>query len=177
MLPNNQKRYSVVEILYKEKNALINFAYSFLKNKELAEDVVHDVFVQLLTSNNNRLVSIYGIGNPQNYLKKIIAVRCLSKKSQFYRQNIIYIKNKIDVNENELEYFYNKFFDNNEQENKQLKKIKDILSTFDYYDKSLFLLYYESDMTHKELSEATGISKISIYNTVRKVKLKIKEKV
>ncbi|HYF29559.1 MAG TPA: RNA polymerase sigma-70 factor [Chitinophagaceae bacterium] len=40
--------YSTFEALFKEHyNALANYAFSFLKNKESAEDVVQDVFVKL----------------------------------------------------------------------------------------------------------------------------------
>ncbi len=40
--------YSIFETIFKEHyNALANYAYSILKNKESAEDVVQDVFVKL----------------------------------------------------------------------------------------------------------------------------------
>ncbi|QDP57728.1 MAG: hypothetical protein Unbinned6486contig1001_43 [Prokaryotic dsDNA virus sp.] len=170
------KKYSVVEILYKDYDKLVRFAVSLLKNKSLAEDVVQDVFLQLISSNSNHLVWIYGNGKGLSYLNKIIAVRCLSKKSKFYKEQILYQKNKLPTSESELEYLYNKT--NLEQtivDKKLLKKIHLIVNTFDEYEKNLFLLYYESEMTYKELSEEIGIPKISIYNTVRKVTKKIKE--
>jgi len=170
------KIYTVVEILYKDKDIFTRFAYSLLKDKYLAEDVVQDIFIQLLTSNSNHLLWIYDTGKGVSYINKIIAVRCLSKKSQFYKQQVAYIKNKLYVSENELEYLYNKINNKSILLSEILtNSINEIINTFDDYEKDLFLLYYDSNMTYKELSKKTGIPKISIYNTVRKVQKQIKE--
>lgn len=56
-------------------------------------------------------------------------------------------------------------------------KVTKIIDTFDEYERNLFLLYYESDMTYSELSKEIGIPKISIYNTVRKIQKKIRERI
>lgn len=61
-------------------------------------------------------------------------------------------------------------FSHNKTKYEQVLKI---ISTFDEYERSLFLLYYESNMTYEELSKEIGIPKISIYNAVRKVKRKV----
>ena len=47
-MPANAELYSRFEMLFKEHyNTLANYAYSILKSKENAEDVVQDVFVKL----------------------------------------------------------------------------------------------------------------------------------
>lgn len=145
----------------------------------MAEDVVQDVFLQLMTSNSNHLLWIFDTGKGVSYVNKIVAVRCLSKKSQFYKQQIEYIKKKVkNISERELEYFCN--LKNNTSISISeilVNNILKIISTFDKYERDLFLLYYDSGMTYEELSKETGIPKISIYNTVRKVQKQIKEKV
>ncbi len=136
------------------------------------------MFLQLLTSNSNHLLWIFDTGKGVSYINKIIAVRCLSKKSQFYKQQITYIKQKVKVNERELEYLYNMINTQSISIAEMLtNKVLKIINTFDEYERNLFLLYYESDMTYSELSQEVGIPKISIYNTVRKVQKKIKEKI
>lgn len=170
------KQYSVIEILYNDKDIFVKFAQSLLRDKFLAEDVVQDVFIQLLTSNSNHLLWIYDTGKGVSYINKIIAVRCLSKKSQFYKQQVAYIKKKVFVSESELEYLYNKINNKSILLSEILtNSINEIINTFDEYEKELFLLYYDSNMTYEELSIQTGIPKISIYNTVRKVQKQIKE--
>ncbi len=101
----------------------------------------------------------------------------LSKKSQFYRKRILYNKNKVKTDISALEHFLNKNEGNVPQNYKErLKQTLDsTLETFNYYERNLFLLYYESNLTYNELADETGIPKISIFNTVRKVKTKIKE--
>ena len=170
------KKYSVVEILYKEYDKFFSFALSLLKNRSLAQDVVQDVFLQLMTSNSNHLIHIYGAGSGVSYVNKIIAVRCLSKKSQFYKQQLSYERNKVKVSEQELEYICNPIFNTSIPINKLLfAKIEKAISTFDEYEKNLFMLYYESGMTYGELSKQIGIPKLSIYNSVRKVRKQIKK--
>jgi len=47
-MPANTELYATFEALFREHyNALANYAYSILKNKQNAEDVVQDVFVKL----------------------------------------------------------------------------------------------------------------------------------
>lgn len=144
--------------------------------KHLAEDVVQDVYVQLITSDTNRLLWIYAESGAINYLKKIVAVRVLSKKSQFYRKNILYNKNKVNINISDIEHVLNEKATDTPKNYKKLlrDKINASLAKFDYYERNLFLLYYESNLTYEELSLETGIPKISVFNTVRKVKKQLK---
>ncbi len=147
------------------------------RDKQLAEDVVQDVYLQLLTSDTNRLIWIYSENGGVNYLKKIVAVRVLSKKSQFYRKHILYNKNKLNIDISEIEHLLNdKAKDTPRDYKSSLKeRIGVALLKFDYYERNLFLLYYESNLTYDELSKEIGIPKISLFNTVRKVKNNLKK--
>lgn len=172
------KKYNVIELIYKDYDAFLNFAFKLTGERHLAEDVIQDVFTQLLTSNNNHLVFLYTSGKAKSYINKIIAVRCLSKKSKFYKIHIEYSKNKVQIDDRTLEILYNQYNSKSISTSDMFyNKIKKIISIFDEYEKSLFLLYYESGLTFEELSIETGIPKISIYNTVRKVKNKIKDSI
>ena len=103
----------------------------------------------------------------------------LSKKSQFYRKRILYNKNKVKTDISDLEHFLNiKVVDTPQDYKERLKQTLDTtLETFNYYERNLFLLYYEGNLTYNELAEETGIPKISIFNTVRKGKKQLKDKV
>lgn len=100
----------------------------------------------------------------------------LSKKSQFYRKRIAYKKNKINIDISSLEYL---LLNNDPVPDLYKEKLKasieKALDNFNYYEREVFLLYYESKLTYKELAKETGIPKISIFNTVRKVKTKLKQ--
>ena len=170
------KAYTITEILYIDFNEYVSFANSFLYDITLSEDVVQDVFLQLITSNSNHLLWVDTSGSSKSYIKKIIAVRCLSKKSQFYKKNIEYKKNKVLMDSNQMEYHIhkNKKTDLGYDKSKY-NKIIEVIKKFNEYERNLFLLYYESDMTYNNLSKEIGIPKISIYNTIRKVKKTIKK--
>ena len=171
------KTYTITEMLYLDFDEYVGFANTFVKDYDMAKDVVQDVFLQLITSNSNHLLWVDTAGSSKSYIKKIIAVRCLSKKSQFYKKNIEYNKNKVTVELYELENILHEKTNNISNYDKvKYDLVLQTLSTFDEYDRSLFLLYYESDLTYEELSKEIGIPKISIYNTIRKVKKKTKEK-
>ena len=171
------KTYTITEMLYKDFDEYVGFANTFLKDYDLAQDVVQDVFLQIITSNSNHLLWIDTQGSSKSYIKKIIAVRCLSKKSQLYKKNIEYNKNKVTVELYELEnILYRKTNESSDYNKVKYELVLKTISTFDEYDRSLFLLYYESNLTYDELSKELDIPKISIYNTIRKVKKKTKEK-
>lgn len=171
------KRQTIIEALYEHFKALVVFATPLTRDKGLAEDVVQDVYLQLLTSDTNRLLWIFAEGGGLNYLKKIVAVRVLSKKSQFYRKRILYNKNKVNVNISDIEYILNDKAKDIPQDYKTLlnKRLNTTLTKFDYYERNVFLLYYEGNLTYNELAIETGIPQISLFNTVRKVKKKLKE--
>ena len=171
------KRYTIVEYLYKDFDEYVGFANSFLKDFDLAQDVVQDVFMQLSKSNSNHIIWIHDSGSSKSYIKKIIAVRCLSKKSQFHKKNVQYKKNKTNLKTYELEIIlHDRQTYISDYDKVRLAKVLKIISTFEEYERNLFLLYYESDCTYEELSKEIGISKISIYNTIRKVRQRIKKK-
>ena len=66
------------------------------------------------------------------------------------------------------------FVDEEYQDPECTEKYKEILSTFDWYDRDLFLLYANSGMSMRKISRETHISFTSIYNTIKKCQDKLK---
>ena len=62
-----------------------------------------------------------------------------------------------------------------EYQEQDIQPIYDSLNTFDWYDRDLFMLYSNSGMSIRKLSRETKIGFMSIYNTIRKCKQKLKE--
>lgn len=60
------------------------------------------------------------------------------------------------------------------QETECIKKYKEILATFDWYDRYLFLLYANSGMSMRKIAREKNISFMSIYNTIKKCQEKLK---
>jgi len=81
-MPEEKKQYLVFEEIFRQHYAsLSGYAFSILKNKEDAEDIVQDVFVRIWQ--NTRHI----VGNPQVKFYLLTAVKnscisCLRKKSK-----------------------------------------------------------------------------------------------
>ena len=69
------KTYTITEMLYLDFDDYLGFANTFVKDYDMAKDVVQDVFLQLITSNSNHLLWVDTAGSSKSYIKKIIAVR------------------------------------------------------------------------------------------------------
>jgi RNA polymerase sigma-70 factor (ECF subfamily) len=52
MLDTEQERNKITALYEEHKNALYKYALSFLKNKELAEDAVHNAFISIIEHKN-----------------------------------------------------------------------------------------------------------------------------
>jgi len=66
------------------------------------------------------------------------------------------------------------FVDEECQEQECTEKYKELLATFDWYDRDLFLLYANSGMSMRKIARETNISFMSIYNTIKKCQEKLK---
>jgi len=58
-----------------------------------------------------------------------------------------------------------------------IDKTIEVIETFNDYEKRLFEIHVNSEISGNKLAKATGINKYSIYRTLRKCKQKIKDEV
>ena len=59
----------------------------------------------------------------------------------------------------------------------RLDAIEELLKDLYWYDRELFLTYYKGSYTLDTLSDKTGISRSSIFNTIKRVKDYIKDNI
>ena len=59
----------------------------------------------------------------------------------------------------------------------QLQAVSNLLDNMYWYDKELFNTYFKGGYTLDKLSEKTGISRMSIFNTIKKVKKYLRENI
>jgi DNA-directed RNA polymerase specialized sigma24 family protein len=55
------------------------------------------------------------------------------------------------------------------------KPYQDYIETWEWYDKKLFLLWVESGVSMREIARRTNIGFMSVYNTIKNCKIKIKQ--
>lgn len=171
------KKYHPIEYVYKDYKYFLGFAIKKTKDAFLSEDLVQEVFLQLLTMNQHKLLIIIDGGKIKTYVCKILLVKYFSKKSQFHKKYVRY--NNLKVRPTNNSSFIEKVInEQNEHEDNVLEmeaKINECLKTMDVYDTKVFKLYYETGLSFKKLEEETGISQRSLRNTITKVRNNIKK--
>ncbi len=71
---------------------------------------------------------------------------------------------------------YNDKIQQEEAYNKFCELIDDYIQDWHWYDQKLFKLYRDTDMSIRKIAAETGISFVSIFNTLKKCKLDLKNK-
>ena len=170
------KKYHPIEYVYKDYKYFLGFAIKKTKDTFLAEDLVQEVFLQLLTMNHHKLLIILDGGKIKTYVCKIMLVKYFSKKSQFHKKNVKYKNNKVRPTNNNsfIEKKINEQIEHSDNVDDMLFKIDNCLKSMDVYDAKVFKLYYETGLSFRRLEEETGISQRSLRNTITKVRDNIK---
>lgn len=165
----------------KDYKSFMYIALGICKDNDIAQDLVQTMFVKLIEleqkeGNLNRL-------SFNNELNKYFAYRIML--NLFINEKKRNSKNKASVyycdpdelpdtpdptpNQNQLESEYQEAKDN------LLEEVSDTLKELHWYDALLFKEYATTDISFRKLSEETGISARSIFNTVNNVRKEIKE--
>ena len=80
------KKYHPIEYVYKDYDYYLGFAIKKTKDKFLSEDLVQEVFLQLLTMNHHKLLIILDGGRIKTYICKIMMVKYLKSLNHHYNQ-------------------------------------------------------------------------------------------
>ena len=149
---------------------LKKIAQNFIPAKDL-DDLVQEVFLQLLTMQEEKLQKLVDSGDIYKYFNRMCKLNYYSKNSRYY-----YTYNKIleHITFTDKSFIYKQTY-NNLYIKEDTDLIVQILSELYWYDRELFKLYVLGDnevknYTYTSLSAKTGISRISIYYTIKGVK-------
>lgn len=134
---------------------LCYFAYSYLKNKEMAEDVVQNVFVNLLNKSNNRFETEEHL---KYFLYKSIKNACINELQKVSIELKTYEDLSLDINnENDFNIF---------QSIVRTETYQEILSAIDILPErcgEIFKLAYMDMLNNEEIAQHLSIS----INTVK----------
>ena len=133
---------------------------------DYAEDIVQEMYIAL-----------YKYTTPEKIIKDgkvsngYIFFTLRSLYYQFYNaKNKI---TKVSLDDIQLEHFSN--IDEQEAYYKFCETLDQYIDSWHWYDKRLFRLYRDTDMSIRKLAKETGISWVSIFNTLKKCKIDLKE--
>jgi DNA-directed RNA polymerase specialized sigma24 family protein len=118
-----------------------------------AEDIVQEAYIKLYGKDINEAYFYFTLRSlTMDLHRKKIEMLPLSKEVEFE----ISLVDEIDLLELTQPYF-------------------DYIDTWDWYDKMLFMLWVDSGVSMREISRRTHIGFMSVYNTIKNCKLKIKQ--
>ena len=161
---------SLVELAYDKHKDWINIVKSFGANKNYAEDIVQEMYIQLICDIQKGLDLWYNDDINTYYCYKVlrgIYLNTHKKQARMLKTYIEDIEGEIkqidDLGIDEIQYAKNK------------KAIDKILSEMRWYDSKVFTLV-ASGQSVASLSRDTKISYYSLYNTYRNALKHIKDK-
>lgn len=135
--------------------------------EDYCEDLVQEMYIRLWKIKNPERIIKDGQVNKSYVWFTLRSVFIDYKRSCLLIEKIR-IGDRFDIeadeNTNE-EYYFNEI----------VNRIEEEKETWHWYDKMLFDLYIKTDMSMQDLADETNISKASIFNTIRKCKLKLTE--
>lgn len=155
-----------LSIIAKEHKEWINIVNSF-GEYDYAEDIVQEMYIVLYKYADPNKIITNGKAN-----RGYIYFTLRTTYYQFYN-----LKNKVkkrDIDNYKIEY--KDTIEEQEAYNDICKMIDDEIEDWHWYDKKLFKLYRDTDMSIRKIAKETGISWVSIFNTLKNCKTKIKNK-
>jgi len=149
------------DIIYKENySRMFSLARKMVNDKDVASDVVHDIFVYYF----EKLQEGHVVENPRNWLLRATINKCIDHST--YRKNYVQLD---DLPQHEEPY-------EDEQEKKQSEAIiKKALKQLKSKDEMQLVLLYSEGYSYKEMSEITRIRLTSIGKTLSRTLKKLKE--
>ena len=139
-------------------------------------DLLHDLAIFYLEEPKPKLEAMCKDGELMSYICRTMAICGFSKTTRYYYK---YLKHRellvnypvklLSDREEVVENEYNT--------TETINYINTILQEMDWFEAEVFRIYYLHNHSLKTLSDATGISKSTLYNALRKAQEEVKEKV
>ena len=156
-------------IVAKRHKEWINIVKSF-GEYELAEDIVQEAYLTIYKYANEDKIIRNGIVS-RGYM--YFTLRSLYYQYYNSKRNII----KLSIDDEEYTYQIEDDSEMDEQIafNKICMLIDDHIDNWRWYEKKLFTLYRDSDLSIRGIANETNISWVSIFNTLKHAKNELKE--
>ena len=153
----------IINYILKNKEKHYRMAYSYVKNKEDALDIVQDTIVKALKHQDSLRNKAY----LNTWFYKILINTCkthLQKQNRYINMEPIYIEDH-----KEPIYDHYKCFD-----------LEEALGHLSYNEKTIILLRYFNDLDLKEIStimdQSLSTVKSTLYRTLKKLKILLEKK-
>ena len=160
-------------------------AYGLTSDENEVNEAVQELFLYFLQANPDVIRSIYekdGIDGITRYGAVALRRALTSPRSNYYYKYKKYYTNLAGVY---IQYKKNDFHksiynlplvEDIDNQWEKLEMIDNALKSFSWYDQKIFELYYSEGNTLDSLAKKTGISRNSLFTTIDKVRVQLKNK-
>jgi RNA polymerase sigma factor (sigma-70 family) len=180
----------IYKLIADNRQRFVDIASYYTKDKTIIDDVVQEQMLYFMQMNKETLLDIYekdGIEGLVKYGAVAIHRAVTSSRSNYYYK---YRKYYTRIDESHIENSY--FTDRPSTYRRSISQIPDVvceslyrkqaiekvekeLENMYWYDSKVFTVYYEEGHTLDSLAKKTGISRNSLFTTLKKVRTKLKE--
>tara|TARA_R100001443_G_scaffold112398_1_gene125929 strand:+ start:191 stop:754 length:564 start_codon:yes stop_codon:yes gene_type:complete len=172
----------IYKLIADNRSRFVAVAERYTNDKNVIDEVVQEQMLYFMQMNKQTLTDIYdkdGLEGLVKYGAVAIHRAITSSRSTYYYKYRKYYT-KIDGSFNNI--FDKKnisqipdFIDESIYKKLAIEKIERELKNMYWYDKKVFEVYYNEGHTLDSLAKKTGISRNSLFSTIKKVRTKLKE--
>lgn len=161
---NNSQLFA---ILYDRFSKVVyNKCYGFSKNKEEAEDLTHDVFIQLFvklrTFKGNSKFSTWLYSFTYNF-----CVNYVQRNHHKKKEKVTVVTDQIKEDDDSVEIEDSQLFE------LKAENLAKALALIDPKDKMILLMKYQDDMSIKEIKEVLNIGESAVKMRLKRAKTKV----
>ena len=156
----------LLEKLSKRDKDWMRMAQSFGLDKETSRDLVQEMYLKLYEKTTYDKIK-YGDDDVNTFYVYV------TLRNLFYdrkRSKVSLVELKEDFEYEESSNYCKHLLE------EMLEDISETIENLHWYDRKIFEIYYGNNETIRQLSEGSKISSSSIFNTLKNVRTKIKEK-
>jgi len=162
---NNQRKFQ--EIYHQHFNGLANYAYAVLKDKDVAKDVVQDVFLDLWNKRETLTIKT----SLEAYLVRAVKFKSIDfirkdKTKQQYVEKMMSINIPLTEDKN----------DEDEQTTERKKQLSYAIAQLPPKCRQVFLLSRLSGYTYKEIAKEMDISPKTVENQISRALKLLRQK-
>lgn len=160
---------NIVEILGRNHNKWVNVIKKLSPRFQYAEDIVQEFYIQMLRYATDKMIREDGSLN-EAYAYVIL-------RNVFYKSRQVENQKGIKYTELEEKHYNQEDLVDEEQEayDAICQKVEEVINTWPWYEKELFDIYFTSGMSFRQMGKEIGISWISIYNTIKELKKRLRD--
>lgn len=161
---------SVLNLLASKHSEWVKMAYSFGAG-DYAEDIVQEMYIRLNKYVDDPERIMYK--DEPNKLFVWVTLRNMVRNFQNKKQIVHYCGDMVEYDQEE------DLFDYEEAEGfeRLIEKIWESTEELHWYDKKMFEIYHTTDMSMRDIEKETKISLYSIFDTLKKTKEYVREKI